>query len=161
MYSSVATGIFAVRNVDKAQNGEKGRWAVAAAQFTALGAKIASEVNKLDNKVINFATKSVNPLIVGSSVLEVVCSKDPVETGVAKTGAIASMFAGEKLMAANWDKVVGAGKTIHLTGGKGVALKGVAHVANSILCYKAGEIMSRSAARAASASINGGVSYAA
>ncbi len=129
MFSAVASSIFAVRNIDKTQNGEIGRSTVALGQVAGL----AQEVSKYDGMVANtarsavsifgdlakehkafeyagkfvkFAADNVNPLICASGVVKTAMSDDKVKTGVTETAALATMFAGEGLIKQNYEKVV-------------------------------------------------------
>jgi hypothetical protein len=131
MYSAIASTIFAVRNVDKARHGDIGRSAVAATQ----GAGVISNVLKLD-KIANVASKSVNPLIVVSGAIKVARSDDKITSIFTETGAIATMFAGEAIVKANYAKFV------KVPGKLGVALKALAFVATSIGCYDLGKKVS-------------------
>lgn len=129
MFSAVASGIFAYRNVDKTRNGDIGRSAVALGQ----GAKLFEEISKYDNiaakgakntisafsklskehkifeyagKTVKFAAENVNPLICASGVIKTAMAKDKLETGITEAAALSAMFAGEALIKKNYDKVI-------------------------------------------------------
>lgn len=131
MYSAVASGIFAVRNVDKTANGDVGRSAVAYGQ----GAALVQEVAKYDGiiansarsavsvfsdmakqnkafeyagKITKFAVNNVNPLICVSGALKTARSDDKVKTGITETAALTGMFAGEGLIKLYYDKAIGS-----------------------------------------------------
>lgn len=129
MFSAVASGIFAVRNADKAKNGDIGRGAVTVGQTAGLvqeAAKcesvfsgtvrgtlsglsnLAKEYKAVDyaGKAIKFAADNVNPLICASGVLKTAMSDDKVGTGITETAALATMFAGEGLVKLNYDKLI-------------------------------------------------------
>ncbi len=128
MFSPVASGIFAFRNVGKVENGEIGRAPVAVGQVTglikeigrydktiAMGTKNAVEILrevagdtkalKYAGKTVEFLSNNVNPLICASSVIKVAMSEDKDKTLKEEIGSLGFMFAGEKLMAQNYDKM--------------------------------------------------------
>ncbi len=128
MFSPVASGIFAFRNVGKVENGEIGRAPVAVGQFTglikeigrydktiAMGTKNAVEILKevagdtkalkYAGKTVEFLSNNVNPLICASSVVKVAMSEDKDKTFKEELGSLGFMFAGEKLMSKNYDKM--------------------------------------------------------
>lgn len=121
MFSAVASGIFAARNIDKTRNGDVGRSAVALGQT----AGVVQEVAKYDNivakgarsavsvfsnlakehkafeyagKVTKFAIDNVNPLICASGVIKTAMADDKVKTGITEVAALGTMFAGEALI---------------------------------------------------------------
>lgn len=121
MSNVVSSTIFAVRNVDKFENGDIGRLPVAGAQainvfdkilhYNARLAKSAdsaisafnalAEHNKFidyTGKAVKWATKNVNPLICASGGLKVAMSDDKPKATVVETASLATMFAGERLM---------------------------------------------------------------
>ena len=121
MSNVVSSTIFAVRNVDKFENGDLGRLPVAGAQTINIFDKVLhynarlakgtdgaiqafnalAEHNKfLDytGKTIKWAAHNVNPLICASGGLKVLMSDDKPKAAVEETTALATMFAGEKLM---------------------------------------------------------------
>lgn len=129
MFSPIASSYFAVRNVDKTQNGEVGRSTVALGQAaglvedTAKGNSIFSgtarsivsgcsnlakenKAFKYAGKAVKFAADNVNPLICASSVVKTAMSDDKVGTGITEIGAISAMFAGEGLVKQNYDKAI-------------------------------------------------------
>jgi len=136
MFSPVASGIFAIRNVGKTENGEIGRAPVAVGQ----AAGIFKEIAKYDNtiamgaknainafreisgeskalgyagKAVNFFSNNINPLICASSALKVAMAQDRDKDRVLaeEAGMLAFMFTGETLVAKNYDKVVNS-KTV-------------------------------------------------
>lgn len=129
MYSSVATGIFAVRNAGKTANENIGRLPVTVGQTASVikaGAEYNNAVSKQAKAVLNtcneiaktdkvfsgltkavkFASDHVNPLIVASSVLNVLmANKDErKKTIISEAGCLLGMFAGEGWMKKNLDK---------------------------------------------------------
>lgn len=129
MFSAVASTIFAVRNVNKTQNGEVGRSTVALGQT----AGVIQEIAKYDNivsktarsalsvfsdlakehkafeyagKFTKFAVDNVNPLICVSGVIKTMTSDDKLKTGITEAAALSAMFTGESLVKKNYDKVV-------------------------------------------------------
>lgn len=129
MFSAVASGIFAARNVDKTANGDVGRSAVALGQTAGL----VQEVAKYDNlvskgarsalsvfsdmakenkafeyagKVTKFAVNNVNPLICASGVLKTAMSDDKVKTGIVEVAALSTMFMAEACVKHNYDRAV-------------------------------------------------------
>lgn len=124
-----ATLLFFIRNGNRAQNGEGGRSLVAIGQ----GAKLAKQVCTYDNifargtksainafstiaendkvfkgisKGVKFASENVNPLIVVSSGINVLTSKDKQSTIIEEAGNLAGMFAMEGWMKKNLDGIV-------------------------------------------------------
>ena len=129
MFSAVASGIFAVRNVNKTENGEVGRSAVALGQT----AGVVQEIAKYDGAIANtarsavsvfsdmakenkafeyagkftkFAINNVNPLICVSGGIKTAMSDDKVKTGITEAMALAAMFAGEGLTKRYYDKAI-------------------------------------------------------
>lgn len=129
MFSAVASGIFAVRNVNKTEDGEVGRSAVALGQT----AGVVQEIAKYDGAIANtarsavsvfsdmakenkafeyagkftkFAVNNVNPLICVSGVIKTAMSDDKVKTGIVEAAALGAMFAGEGLTKRYYDKAV-------------------------------------------------------
>lgn len=129
MFSAVASGIFAVRNVDKTENGEVGRSAVALGQT----AGVVQEIAKYDGAIANtarsavsvfsdmakenkafeyagkftkFAVNNVNPLICVSGAIKTAMSDDKVKTGITEAMALGAMFAGEGLTKQYYDKAI-------------------------------------------------------
>lgn len=134
MFSPVASGIFAFRNIGKTENGEIGRAPVAVGQVTgvlkeigkydktiALGTKNAvqilrdvagdSSVLKYAGKTVEFLSNNVNPLICASSVVKVAMSDDKEKTFKEELGSLGLMFAGEHLISKNYDKIANS-KTV-------------------------------------------------
>ena len=134
MFSPVASGIFAFRNVGKVENGEVGRAPVVVGQFAgvmkeiskydntiAMGAKNALNVFKdiagdskalqCTGKVVNFFSNNINPLIVASSVLKVANAEDKELVFREELGSLGFMFLGESLVAKNYDKIANS-KTV-------------------------------------------------
>lgn len=128
MFSAVASGIFAARNVDKTKNGDIGRSTVALGQTAGL----VQEVAKYDNivakgarsalsvfsdlakenkafeyagKATKFAINNVNPLICASGVVKTAMSDDKVGTGISEAAALSTMFLGEAAVKHNYDKL--------------------------------------------------------
>ncbi len=129
MFSPIASSYFAVRNVDKTQNGEVGRSTVALGQaaglvedaakgnsvFSGTARSIVSGCSNLAKehkafkyagKAIKFAADNVNPLICVSSVVKTAMSDDKVGTGITEIGALSAMFMGEGLVKNSYDKAV-------------------------------------------------------
>lgn len=129
MFSAVASGIFAARNVDKTANGDIGRSTVALGQTAGL----VQEVAKYDNvfakgarsalsvfsdlakenkafeyagKVTKFAINNVNPLICASGVVKTAMSDDKIGTGISEAAALSTMFLAESVVKHNYDNVV-------------------------------------------------------
>jgi hypothetical protein len=129
VFSAVASGIFAVRNVDKTKNGDVGRSAVALGQTAGL----VQEVAKYDNlfakgarsalsvfsdlakenkafeyagKATKFAVNNVNPLICASGVLKTAMSDDKVRTGITETAALSTMFLAESMVKKNYNSAI-------------------------------------------------------
>ena len=121
MSNVVSSAIFAVRNVDKFENGDIGRLPVAGAQTINIFDKILhynarlaigtdgaiqafnamAEHNKFLNytgKTIKWAAQNVNPLICASGGLKVLMADDKPKAAVVESASLATMFAGEKLM---------------------------------------------------------------
>ncbi len=128
MFSAVASGIFAYRNADKAQNGEIGRSAVTLGQTAGLVQEVAkydgiaantarsalsvfSDLAKQNKafeyagKATQFAINNVNPLICASGVIKTVMSDDKVGTGITEVAALSAMFAGEGMIKKYYDDV--------------------------------------------------------
>ena len=129
MFSAVASGIFTYRNIDKTQNGDVGRGAVAYGQAAGLVQEIAKYDGAIANgaksalsafsnlaknnkafeyagKVTKFAINNVNPLICVSAGIKTAKSNEKVKTGITETAALATMFAGEGLIKLKYDKVI-------------------------------------------------------
>lgn len=129
MFSAVASGIFAARNVDKTANGDVGRSAVALGQTAGLVQEIAKYDNAVakgarsalsvfsdlakENKAFGYASKAtkfavnnVNPLICASGVLKTAMSDDKVKTGISETFALSAMFMAEACVKHNYGRVV-------------------------------------------------------
>lgn len=131
-FSPVSTGIFAFRNVDKAERGDKGRGVVAGFQTLNLGNDIAGTVLKYDNaiaktarsaasvfsdmakeskafdyagKVLKWGCDNVNPLICASGAIKVATSENKTEAAITETAALATMFAGENFVKGSYDKL--------------------------------------------------------
>lgn len=129
MFSAVASGIFAVRNVDKTKNGDVGRSAVALGQTAGL----VQEVAKYDNivskgarsalsvfsemakenkafeyagKVTKFAVNNVNPLICASGVIKTAMADDKVKTGITEAAALSTMFMAEAAVKHNYENII-------------------------------------------------------
>lgn len=129
MFSAVASGIFAVRNVNKTEDGEVGRSAVALGQT----AGVVQEIAKYDGAIANtarsavsvfsdmakenkafeyagkftkFAVNNVNPLICVSGGIKTLMSDDKVKTGITEAAALAAMFAGEGLTKQYYEKAI-------------------------------------------------------
>ena len=129
MFSAVASGIFAVRNAKKTENGEIGRSAVMLGQT----AGVIQEIAKYDGAIANtarsavsvfsgmakenkafeyagkftkFAVNNVNPLICVSGVIKTAMAEDKVKAGITEAAALGMMFAGEGLTKRYYSKVV-------------------------------------------------------
>lgn len=134
MFSPVASGVFAFRNIGKTENGEIGRAPVAVGQIAgvwkeigrydktiAMGTKNAlnilrevagdSKTLKYAGKTIEFLSNNVNPLICASSVVKVAMSDDKDRTLKEEIGSLGFMFAGEHLISKNYDKIANS-KTV-------------------------------------------------
>ena len=129
MFSAVASGIFAVRNAKKTEDGEVGRSAVALGQTAGVVQEIAkydgafansarcavsvfSDLAK-ENKAFDYAGKftkfainNVNPLICVSGVVKTAMSDDKIETGITEAAALGAMFAGEGLTKKYYDNAI-------------------------------------------------------
>lgn len=130
MFSPVASGIFAFRNIGKTENGDIGRAPVALGQVTgvikeigkydktiAAGTKNAVEVFRDiagDSKAFNYAGKGleflsghVNPLICASSGLKVALAdeKDKDRILLEEAGMLSFMFLGEGTIAKHYSKI--------------------------------------------------------
>lgn len=121
MSNVVSSTIFALRNVDKFENGDVGRLPVAGAQainvfnnVTKYNAQIAkgtegalkafnslaehSKFVDYTGKAVKWATKNVNPMICMSGGVKVFMADDKPKAAITETTALATMFAGEGLM---------------------------------------------------------------
>ena len=130
MFSPVASGIFAFRNIGKTENGEIGRAPVALGQVTgvikeigkydksiAIGTKNTIEIFKEiagNSKTFNYAGKSleflsgnINPLICASSALKVALAdeKDKDRILLEEAGMLSFMFLGEGTISKNYSKI--------------------------------------------------------
>lgn len=128
MFSPVASGIFAFRNVGKTESGEIGRAPVAVGQFAgvikeigkydktiAMGTKNAmqilqevagdSQALKYAGRTVEFLSNHINPLICVSSGIKVAMSDDKEKTLKEEVGSLAFMFTGEHLISKNYDKI--------------------------------------------------------
>jgi len=134
MFSPVASGIFAIRNVGKVENGEVGRAPVVVGQFAGVmkeiskydktigvGAKNAlsifkdiagdSKALKYGGKAVEFMSNNINPLICVSSVIKVANAKDKELAFREELGSLGCMFLGEHLVSKNYDKIANS-KTV-------------------------------------------------
>lgn len=134
MFSPVASGIFAIRNVGKVENGELGRAPVVVGQFAGVmkeiskydktigvGAKNAlsvfkdiagdSKALKYGGKAVEFMSNNINPLICASSVIKIANSQDKELTFREELGSLGTMFLCENLVAKNYDKLANS-KTV-------------------------------------------------
>lgn len=134
MFSPVASGIFAFRNVGKTESGEIGRAPVAVGQFAgvikeigkydktiAIGTKNAMQILqdvagdsralRYAGKTVDFLSNHINPLICVSSGIKVAMSDDKEKTFKEEAGSLAFMFAGETLISKNYDKIANS-KTV-------------------------------------------------
>ena len=129
MFSAVASGIFAVRNAKKTEDGEIGRSAVTLGQT----AGVVQEIAKYDGAIANtarsacsvfsdmakenkafeyagkftkFAVNNVNPLICVSGGIKTLMSEDKVKTGIIEAAALSAMFAGEGFTKKYYEKIV-------------------------------------------------------
>lgn len=201
-FSPISTGLFAYRNVGKAENGDSGRAVVAGCQGINLCNDIAGSIMKYDSaisktarsaasvfsglakdskaldyagKVIKFGCDNVNPLICASGALKVAKADDKVQAGITEAAALATMFAGENFVKANYDAVAnsklftGMSKAAHETealkpmfnsiakhklGGKiGTVVKGLALVGASITSYSLGEYLGKDFSNSAKAKL--------
>jgi hypothetical protein len=178
-FSLISSIVFAGRNIEKCKNGDVGRAGVAAAQgacvttagaanlarvlnetkggkqilnsvFGAKALKVGSEISKLD-KFAGKASGLVNPLIVGSSVVKTLRSEDKITTGITEAGAISMMFAGEGLMKALYDPIIGNKIAAALPKPLAVLIRAGAFVAASITAYDVGKKLSAGLAKEAKA----------
>lgn len=129
MSNVVSSAVFCARSVDKAENGQFGRWTVAAGQ----GKKVADYVATLDNQVgktaktaydalhtasksekllqyggkaLNLAAEYVNPLICVSSGIDVLMADDKESALIKNICGLGAMFAVENAMKHHLDDVV-------------------------------------------------------
>lgn len=137
MFSPVASGIFAFRNIGKTENGEIGRAPVAVGQVAgvwkeigkydktiAMGTKNAiqilqdvagdSKALKYAGKTVEFLSNNINPLICAASVVKVAMSDDKEKTFKEELGSLGFMFAGEHLISKNYEKLA-TSKTVQNT----------------------------------------------
>ncbi len=129
MFSAVASGIFAARNVDKTADGDVGRSAVALGQTAGLVQEIAkydniiakgarstlsvfSELAKENKafeyagKFTKFAVNNVNPLICVSGAIKTAMSDDKIKTGITEAAALSTMFLAESAVKHNYNNIV-------------------------------------------------------
>ena len=184
MFSPVATCIFTCRNVDKTGNGDVGRSAVAAGQAAGLVQEVAKYDGMVANtarsalsvfsdlakenkafdyagKALKFASENVNPLICASGAVKTAMSDNKLETGITEVAALSAMFAGERAIKANYDKIIKSKdvqqcvKTISksklikpvvkylekhkLNGKAGAVVKGLLFVGGSMASYSTGQ----------------------
>ncbi|MBO6257242.1 hypothetical protein J6N69_04335 [bacterium] len=159
-----STLLFFLRNGKRAQEGEGGRGFVAIGQ----GAKVVKQICDYDNifsrgtksavkafktvaendkifngisKGVKFASENVNPLIVVSSGINVLTSKDKQSTIIAEAGNLAGMFAVEGWMKKHLDDVL---KNLPINQKWIPIVRGIAFVIGSIgastLCYNIGKV---------------------
>lgn len=129
MGNVVSSAVFCARSVDKAENGQFGRWGVAVGQ----GKKVADYVATLDNQVgktaktayealhtasrsekllrlggqaLDFAAKNVNPLICVSSGIDVLMADDKQSALIKNASGLGAMFAVENVMKHHLDDIV-------------------------------------------------------
>lgn len=164
----VANMLFFVRNGNRAQGGEGGRAAVAIAQ----GTKFVNQVSQYDNmfakgtksalnafnkiaendklfkgisKGVNFAKDHVNSLIVVSSGLNVITSKDKKTELICESGNLLGMFAMEGWMKKNLDKYI---QKLPVSNKWKPIVRGITFVAGSIgastLCYNIAKKIAKS-----------------
>ena len=128
MFSPVASGVFAFRNIGKTENGEIGRAPVAVGQVAglikeigrydktiAMGTKNAlnvlrdvagdSKALKYAGKTVEFLSNNINPLICVSSVVKVAMSENKEQTLKEEIGSLGCMFAAEYAVSKNYDKI--------------------------------------------------------
>lgn len=202
-FSPVSTGIFAFRSADKASHGDDSRAVIAGCQSINFGKDVLSSVFKADSavaktarsaasvfsdlakeskafeyagKAVKWGCDNVNPLICVSSGIKVLRSDDKVGSGITETAALATMFAGENIVKANYDalanskyakeaaeavKDIKALKPVlkyvseHKLGGKiGMVSKGLALVGGSIASYNIGEYIGKDIAKKVKAEFN-------
>ena len=137
VFSAVASGIFAVRNAKRTEDGEVGRSAVALGQT----AGVVQEIAKYDGAIANtarsavsvfsdmakqnkafeyagkftkFAVNNVNPLICVSGGIKTLMSDDKFKTGVTEVIALSAMFAGEGLTKAYYDKAINSQTCVNI-----------------------------------------------
>jgi len=160
VFSAVASGIFAVRNAKKTENGEVGRSAVTLGQT----AGVVQEVAKYDGaiaktarsacsvfsdlakenkafeyagKVTKFAVNNVNPLICVSGVIKTAMADDKVTTGITEAAALSAMFAGEGLTKKYYESIVNS-KTCKNILKKASETKGLKNIFKYIEKHKLG-----------------------
>lgn len=137
MFSPVASGIFAFRNIGKTENGEIGRAPVAVGQVAgvlkeigkydktiAMGTKNAIQILqdvagdtkalRYAGKTVEFLSNHINPLICASSVVKVAMSDDKERTFKEELGSLGLMFAGEHLISKNYNNIANS-KTVQNT----------------------------------------------
>lgn len=129
-FSPISTGLFAFRNVEKAENGDSGRAVVAGCQGLNLCNEVAGSIMKYDSalsktarsaasvfsemakeskafdyagKAIKWGCDNVNPLICASGAIKVARSDDKVDAGIKEALALSTMFAGENFVKGNYD----------------------------------------------------------
>lgn len=144
---------FGARNTGKAGNGDVVRAGVAAGQLTnavragksssntlisATSSKIANVCENLTknnqafakiSKVVDFASKNVNPLIVVSSGVKVATAKDKVSEAINQTGTLTGMFLCEGWMKKNLGKYIAK---LPINQKYKAVLEGLAFIAGSI-----------------------------
>lgn len=159
MYSGVATGIFAIRNAGKTNNGDLGRLPVtvvqtasvvkAGSQYNNIFTKPAQKVMKTFDemaksdkvfngmsKIVKFASDHVNHLIVGSSIIKVFASDDKQSTFISESGNILGMILGEGWMKVHLDGVLAKA---NIKGKWAPVIRGLAFVAGSITASSIGQ----------------------
>ena len=120
-YALTTSGLFAIRNVDKASDGDFGRWPVFLGQTYKFIDNINKNVSIFDNlaksdnalvkgatKAANFASKNINGLIGVSSAIKVAQADNDKRKEVMFTESVglAGMFAGEGWMKKHSDEVL-------------------------------------------------------
>lgn len=161
-YALTTSGLFAVRNADKASDGDVGRLPVLLGQAYKFFNNVNQNVSIFDNlaksesslvrgaaKVADFAGKNVNGLIVASSGLKVLQAdkEDAKQVMFTEAGGLAGMFAGEGWMKKHLDeklpelikKISNSDIDINALKGKSWyhIIKGLIFVAGSIGCSTA------------------------
>lgn len=172
--AAVRSGIFCSRSVEKTKEGHPVRAIVGAGQAANLFNYISTLNGKLGNftdsatqafkglaktnkalnvtdKVVDFASRNVNPLICLSAGVDVLTSDDKEATLVTNTAALTTMFATESLMKKHLEdvpkmkfmkgiseKVMTFAKKHHCEGKLPSIISGVAFVVGSCTAYDIG-----------------------
>lgn len=152
MYSSLATGIFAIRSGNKAIEGDPGRVPITFVQGASVLKAAARYNNKFSNtirsafdvcdeiaktdklfsgltKVVKFASEHVNPLIAAVSGIKVICADDKKTALLTEGGCVAGMMIGEGIMKKHLEGILSG---LKISGKWSALLKGLIFVTGSI-----------------------------